>query len=264
MPKAKSRRFPAPAEDASRIVPLHAPRGDQPMADGALLVAPRAQLTYRGGPLLTAVEIFTIFWGVEWTKKETASADEMNAFFDFLLTSPLIDQLAEYDVPGQSIGHGTRTGTIRIASPAPATSVSDTAIRAFLRKQLAAKKKIPAPTPNSLYLLFLPPGVRVSAFGSLSCQSFCGYHDAIDKKIFYAVMPFPGCSGCRGGGIAMLDALTETSSHELCEAITDPIPGHGWYDDHNGEIGDICAWQSRMLGQYTIQREWSNKAGRCV
>src|SRR5207302_9519594 len=33
-----------------------------------------------------------------------------------------------------------------------------------------------------------------------------------------------------------------TTSHELCEAITDPVPGEGWYDDTNGEIGDICAW----------------------
>ena len=61
-----------------------------------------------------------------------------------------------------------------------------------------------------------------------------------------------------------LDALTTASSHELCEAITDPIPGQGWYDDQNGEIGDICAWQTKRLGPYTVQLEWSNKAGRCV
>jgi hypothetical protein len=41
--------------------------------------------------------------------------------------------------------------------------------------------------------------------------------------------------------LAAIDALTGTSSHELCEAITDPVPGASWYDDHNGEIGDI-AW----------------------
>jgi hypothetical protein len=46
-----------------------------------------------------------------------------------------------------------------------------------------------------------------------------------------------------------IDALTSTSSHELCEAITDPIPGQGWYDDANGEIGDICAWKSKKLGK---------------
>jgi hypothetical protein len=93
--------------------------------------------------------------------------------------------------------------------------------------------------------------------------NFCGYHSDIDGKIFYAVMPYPDCAGCTGGMVA-LDALTTASSHELCEAITDPIPGQGWYDDQNGEIGDICAWQTKRLGPYTVQLEWSNTAGRCV
>ena len=76
-------------------------------------------------------------------------------------------------------------------------------------------------------------------------------------------MPYPGCSGCLGS-LSAFDALTSTSSHELCEAITDPIPGQGWYDDANGEIGDICGWETKTLGAYTVQLEWSNKAGRCL
>jgi hypothetical protein len=76
-------------------------------------------------------------------------------------------------------------------------------------------------------------------------------------------MPYPNCTGCLGN-LSVLDALTSTSSHELCEAITDPVPGTGWYDDANGEIGDICAWQTRKLGAYTVQLEWSNAQRRCV
>ena len=76
-------------------------------------------------------------------------------------------------------------------------------------------------------------------------------------------MPYPGCTGCEGG-LAIPDALTSTSSHELCEAITDPIPGTGWYDDANGEIGDICAWKTKTLGGYVVQLEWSNEAEACV
>jgi hypothetical protein len=40
---------------------------------------------------------------------------------------------------------------------------------------------------------------------------------------------------------------TGTSSHELCEAITDAVPGTGWYEDTNGEIGDICAWNFKTV-----------------
>jgi hypothetical protein len=105
--------------------------------------------------------------------------------------------------------------------------------------------------------------VRVVQGGSASCQAFCGYHNDISGQIFYAAMPYPGCAGCLGG-LPALDALTSTSSHELCEAITDPIPGQGWYDDANGEIGDICAWKTKKVGQYTVQLEWSNKANKCV
>ena len=31
--------------------------------------------------------------------------------------------------------------------------------------------------------------------------------------------------------------MSMTSSHELCEAITDPVPGERWYDQTHGEIG---------------------------
>jgi hypothetical protein len=121
---------------------------------------------------------------------------------------------------------------------------------------------LPANNSNTLYFVFLPDGVQVVQANSASCEAFCGYHDSFGQSVFYAVMPFPGCPGCTGG-LAALDALTSTSSHELCEAITDPIPGQGWYDDNNGEIGDICAWKTRTLGKYTIQLEWSNQAGSC-
>jgi hypothetical protein len=84
-------------------------------------------------------------------------------------------------------------------------------------------------------------------------------------KIFYAVMPYAGCQGCVGGMVT-LDALTATSSHELCEAITDPIPGTGWYNNYHGEIGDYCAWQMKpaRIGGYMVQKEWSNSANGCV
>ena len=51
---------------------------------------------------------------------------------------------------------------------------------------------------------------------------------------------------------------------KLCEAITDAVPGSGWYDDTNGEIGDICAWNFKQVSGYTVQLEWSNKQGACV
>jgi hypothetical protein len=248
--------------DLIRIVPLHVPSDVFSAIPGAAPATP-PQLTYRGGPLMTAVKVFTVFWGAAWSGAQSALAGDLNKFFQFILTSPLIDQLGEYSTPTLKIGHGNLIGTVTLAKPAPPKSTTDTAIRNMLQHQVATNSAFPQPDANTLYFVYLPPGVAVVQGGGRSCQVFCGYHDNISGQLFYAVMPYPGCKGCLGG-LSVEDALTSTSSHELCEAITDPIPGQGWYDDNNGEIGDICAWNTKKIGQYTVQLEWSNKANNCV
>ena len=238
-----------------RIVPLHTAPW--------LAAAVTPHLTYRNGPLLTSVEVFTVFWGRAWQDAaNSALATQLNDFFDFILASKLIDQLSEYSVPGKAIGHGKRTGSLTLTTSEPAAKIQDSDIQKALAQEIAAGTLPPA-NGNSLYFLYLPPGTQVEQGGSASCTDFCGYHDATSDNIFYAVMPYPGCTGCQGG-LSTLDALTSTSSHELCETITDPVPGQGWYDDANGEIGDICAWKTKVLGNYTVQLEWSNSAEACV
>ena len=69
-----------------RIVPLH-----PHVRDAA---APTPKLTYRNGPLLTSVEVFCIFWGAAWhSTANTTLSQQLISFFDFVLTSSLIDQL---------------------------------------------------------------------------------------------------------------------------------------------------------------------------
>ncbi|HKW72806.1 MAG TPA: hypothetical protein VJQ08_08265 [Candidatus Dormibacteraeota bacterium] len=228
-------------------------------------IAPAAapRLTYRGGPLLTSAQVFLLFWGDAWRQNpQSGLMQELNDFFDFVVASPVIDQLDEYSVPRYPIGHGTRTGSVVVAGSPPAR-LDDSEVRQLVQHEIASDPVVAQPTPSSLYFVFLPPGVSAGMDGGKSCVNFCGYHDAIDGALFYAVMPYPDCDGCMGGS-AVLDALTSTSSHELCEAVTDPVPGQGWYDDANGEIGDICAWQTRRLGKYAVQLEWSNQQGKCV
>jgi len=264
MPKNHQPRMVVPARgDEIRIVPVHTVDQIATPAHGAP-ASPGPELTYRGGPLLTAVEVFTVFWGAAWqTAPQSGLLQHINQFFDSILTSPLIDQLAEYNVTGQAIGHGSRTGTATITHPALRRAIADSSIQHMLQQEISTNPAFPQPTANTLYFVYLPPGVAVVQGGSRSCQAFCGYHDNINGRIFYAVMPYPGCTGCTGG-LSIEDALTSTSSHELCEAITDAIPGQGWYDDANGEIGDICAWKTKKVGAYTVQLEWSNKKNACV
>ena len=253
----------AAASDPIRIVPLHVPKELTQHVDAGTATPP-PHLTYRGGPLLSAVEIFTVFWGKPWTvAPNTTMAQDLNKFFQYIVTSPLIDQLAEYDVPAFPIKHGTFAGSATITTPALGSSVTDSAIQHMLNQEISTNPAFPKPNANLLYFVYLPPGVTVVQGGSKSCQAFCGYHSDISGQIFYAAMPYANCAGCLGG-LSAFDALTGTSSHELCEAITDAIPGRGWYDNTHGEIGDICAWKTKRIGAYSVQLEWSNKSGSCI
>src|SRR5438067_11218466 len=112
-----------------RVVPPHHP------SLAVSTEAAQARLTYRGGPLLANVEVFTIFWGGTWgkTSSSTALMSRLNAFFADVLVSPLIDQLAEYDVPGQAIGHGSFLGSKEIRTAALMASVTDTAVHSELQ-----------------------------------------------------------------------------------------------------------------------------------
>ncbi len=261
-----------------RIAPLHNPKPKTAMAelgktdeDNELFTAGKkhkaaasAHLTYYGGPLLTNVKVYTIFWGKNWsaTPSYITLKNKINDFFKAILVSPLMDQMHEYSVPGKTIGHGSLIGSKVITAGAPVGSITDAAIKGTISGWLLTGT-IPASTPNTLYFVYTDLGVKVIMGGGSSCTSFCGYHNDISGKVFYAVMPFPTCSGCLGG-LSVFDALTATSSHELCEAVTDPIPGKGWYDSAHGEIGDICAWIFKSVAGYKVQKEWSNAANACI
>ena len=165
-------------------------------APARVLAAPAAQLTYRGGPLLTAVEVVTVYWGAAWNEATAqATAQSLNAFFPFVVSSPYIDQLAEYNTPQQKIGRGRYAGTVLVTDTAPGASVTDSAIQQMLEGEVA-RKSVPAATANTLYFAFLPPGVTVVAGSERSCQAFCGYHDRSTGGLFYAVVPYPNCAGC--------------------------------------------------------------------
>src|SRR2546427_391482 len=178
-----------------RIVPLR-------LEAAAPVVRP--QLTYRSGPLLASVEAFLFFWGDAWQQApQSALVQQLNDFFVFVLASPLMDQLSEYSTLDFAITHGSRSGAIALTT-APPPSVEDADIQRFVQEEIASDPAVPQPTTNSLYFVFLPPGVTVGLDGGSSCVSFCGYHSAIDDKVFYAVMPFPDCGGFTGGnGVAL-------------------------------------------------------------
>ena len=248
------------------------PRRIVPMVTPQMLAAPAApagaQLQYHGGKLLESVEVVPIYWGAFWATAAGAQlSTQIDGFFDFILTSSLIDLLAEYSTPTMQIGRGQRLASVRIPNSEPGTIVGG--VRQVTDAQLQQALQgwvtdgtVPAVTPNTLYFFYLPDGTVSVDGNTKSCQDYCGYHNHVNQTLFYAVEPYITCQGCSFGVI--LDSLTKVSSHELCEAITDPALD-AWWDPNTGdEIGDICNSSTARLGNYLIQPQWSNAQGACV
>ena len=137
-----------------------------------------------------------------------------------------------------------------------------------------------------MYNLFLKPGLDTCMdFGG--CYSpdnpnsfvFCAYHGSITfadvGHVIFTVMPYqhtPGCgddfTGLTPPNAVPIDDTAATLSHEESEAISDPDPGGGYFNDNFGyEIGDLCApyraTESLNAHNYLIQPEFSNSVHGC-
>ncbi len=99
------------------------------------------------------------------------------------------------------------------------------------------------------YPVFFPPRVETEdSDGSNSDTGYCGYHGAFGPaadQTVYADIPYDR-NACNAGespnGDLQADGAVSTLSHELNEAITDPVSSRqGWTDSHGNQIGDLCA-----------------------
>ncbi|WP_338875200.1 hypothetical protein WBJ53_06210 [Spirosoma sp. SC4-14] len=254
--------------------PVKKPYKTVPLKHKAAIAAesmapPAHRLSYKpGGHVLGAVEVAPVYWGNFWTTNTGLQlVDQLDQFFDFILTSSLMDMLREYSIPTIPIGHGRRIQSVTFTDHEPGVpkdqgrEVSDQEIQQQL-SQLINNNRLPTVTANTLYFIFLPEQVVSTDGGDKSCEVYCGYHSHIHKHIFYAVVPFPACEGCSFGTV--LDTLTKVSSHELAEAVTNPA-SESWWDFNTGEeIGDICNNTTSHISGFLVQAEWSNQQSACV
>jgi hypothetical protein len=203
-------------------------------------------LTYRGGPLIEHVKTYAVFWG---SNVQSATTSGIGGFFTAVTNSAYFDFLAEYDTNGMSITRGSFNGATTITPSTSSTSISDAQIAAEIDKQITAGH-LPKNDSNSLYMTYFPPGMSIQLDSqNSSCVQFCAYHSTFKRSdgstLYYGVMPDLGgaCAGGCGSASSYLANLTSVSSHEMIEAVTDPEVGLNtlsWYNDNQGEIGDIC------------------------
>ena len=269
-------------------------------------------LVYHGGPIMRRTNLFAIFW-IPPTL-QNGGATGMSVAYQNLQTRLLMDYTANgidnnntqyYQVIGATATYIQNAAGVGLASglagftvdnaPYPASGCSDPAtpgncitdaqVQAEIQRVMALKGWTSG--PNKLFLLYTSSGEGScfdSAGTSCAYTQYCAYHSFIGTSppVIYANMPFGDPSVCQVSGTpspngnAAADAVTDVASHEITEAITDPLL-NAWFDSSGNEIGDICnfnyganGWDAGAANQmwngnfYEVQQEFDNHVGGCV
>ena len=177
-------------------------------------------------------------------------------------------QTAEYGV-----GAATTGTPVHVKESLPASMDND-AIQTWLANKLdGTHPEFGTATADSVYTIYIPQSTTVvTSFGS-TCAPLGGYHTFATLKTGLMV-PFTVVARCHGDD---LDWVTQLTSHELVEAVTDPEvnwnQAFAFTDDSHAiwgllhpEVGDMCEWDAvssstnvKPVGLgYQVQRTWSN------
>jgi hypothetical protein len=237
----------------------------------------KGDMLYFGGTVFSKMKVVSVIWGPNVNSQTVA---DIGDFLKAIVNSTYVDQLKVYDTDlkaqngrkgtNQTIKRGTYFGQVQITPEHKSLTLTDADIRKELEYQIS-KGVLPANTLNTLYMTYFPEDITIKLGGSLSCQQFGAYHEAVSSKrtpmnVFYGVMP-----DCGGG----FDYLTVVSSHEFAEATTDNIPTPGtnpkypqaWNTSDGYEIGDLCEGTDASLTTkstvYQVQELYLNNLKSC-
>jgi len=283
-PKMQDVRSPSHLRNT---VPLHPGRhGNGRTSAAATRQSGTPHLNYNGGPIVTgAFDVVLIFYNNDIT------ADNIQAnladFVSNLGSTSWAQVMNQYcDNNGACINGANIAYQSTVVQPDPNApcanpngqpcTITDAQIQSFLQNYESQQSQSADLTVH--YAVLFDQYVTISSGSDSSCSVFCGYHSAIQGNrgnwFTYSVYAHPAaCGGGCGSTSAVLQDLESIMSHEIAETMTDAevnVNGQlGWYDDTNGEIGDICAWQDDTVtgangNSYTVQKIWSNAANACV
>jgi hypothetical protein len=257
-------------------------------------------------PTTTTYPIFWLPQGVHFESDGPDARYEglMARFFKDVGGTPYYNILTQYSTNGH--GHPVRNGPIQNAStfggsyvdstPYPHAGTVDDPLQASdVEAEVARAMQANHWTPglNKLYVVFLGANVNL-------CQGdpalapctftkghfFCAYHGSMwqdDQPVIYSVQPDAySLDPCRynvadpsPNGDVAADTNLSLVSHELFEAVSDPM-GFGWRDNADStEIGDKCQTDFGAYGadggnitlhgdRYLLQSQWSNATQSCV
>jgi len=224
------------------------------------------QVVNSGGPTVTS----PVFQSVTFANYNlTTSVDDLVSRIG--LTSYWLKAVGEY-----GIGLARAATPVHLAEGAP-QNIDDVQIQEWLTSELSAGGPFEPPASGTVYILFYPFSTSITFDGQESCFTMGAYHNSLvvaGVDVAYAVVP-----ECASDTRTIEQATTGAASHEMIEAVTDPLPlgatptyasvdpGHLYYPLvlGGGEVADLCAqWPSSFFVPddlpYMVQRTWSNAA----
>jgi hypothetical protein len=227
------------------------------------------QLVNNGGAVLASPVIVTVTW------PDDPNAEAFEQFGDQVGAGRYwSDVTSEYGVGAAVSGAPNH---VRLTEPAP-DQITDAQLSAFVAQHVgSADGGWPAPTPGSVYILYLPKSTKLMLQGTSggACQvGVGGYHDSVavnGAEVAFAIVPQCGS----------LASVTVAASHELAEAATDPYPRRApawsgfdgqhlaweFFQQFQSENGDACEFYrdsaiSKTDLPFVVQRQWSNASAR--
>ena len=253
-------------------------------------------MTYHGGPVVSSLTAYSIFWEPSGNTFETAGdgnyKTDLDAFFMNVTGSSgssyynILTQYSQNPSTGATITGAPIANLAKFGggwtdtTAFPETTLQDKDIQAEVSR--AISKNLWS-TTNSEFFVFTPLNVHSCDGASCAFTNYCAYHGyfaASGKTLLYASVPDPGTNllGCSSSyspsGDVDADSAINLISHEQSETVSDPQLT-AWYDANGNEIGDKCAWTfgptvasnadvTLNKVNYMLQEEWSNAASTCA
>jgi hypothetical protein len=234
----------------------------------------KGNLVNHGGPQIGHAAFVAIYWNGQVANSTQTSAHgtiagHIAAFVASFSSATNYSDSSndDYTIIQQYSAHDTISSLLPsdtlVDTQASKSVIRDRDIQSYL-SGLFQSGRLNAST-STLYGIYFPPGMNVSLQG-MSCSSFCGYHSYMNYRganIKYAVFPYLDCPACSLSGKTVADMLTIVTSHEIREAVTDPLL-NAWFDGSGYEADDKCAWHNLYQtnnGGFWVQPEYSNGAG---
>lgn len=259
-----------PVPDAAQAAPAPSPSGSADSTASPAQATPEPlicdgcapPLKSFGGPVMGTparpgeVTITPIYWqpkGYGFTTSYTGIIDQ---YIDNVAAASGSDNTYAVDTEYSGIRYLIHAGTpVTDRTAFPGGCAPDANYRTCigykqLTRELArfvAARHLPTGLAH-LYPVFLPAPAQVGVEpdGLKSGSTFCAFHDWLRTSsgadLVFAVEPYGDVcpNGQAPNGDAAADTGVDTLSHEIIEAITDPISPAAWRDPQGNENGDEC------------------------